>query len=126
MGEQFWRQERELVLDVFSSPGPIGCPDRPGCVCRPGRYPVEVSVWEMPVMELLGRSLSPDVSQTDREAVRGLGLGSRCSDAGGAEEDPAKDTEKERPGLTAGGTHSQHFGGSVPCQVSRSHRRLVC
>lgn len=70
MGKQFWRQERELVLDVFNLPGPIGCPDRPGCVCRPGRYPVEVSVWEMPVMELLGRSLSPDVSQTDRSGPR--------------------------------------------------------
>lgn len=68
MGKQFWRQERELVLDVFDLPVPIGGPDRHGCVCRPGRYPVEVSVWEMSVMELLGRSLSPDVSQTEKRS----------------------------------------------------------
>lgn len=68
VGKQFWRQEWELVLDVFNLPVPIGCPDRHGCVCRPGRYPVEVSVWEMSVMELLGRSLSPDVSQTEKRS----------------------------------------------------------
>lgn len=44
-------QERELVF-VFDLPGPIGCPDRHGCICRPGQYPVEVSVWEMSMMEL--------------------------------------------------------------------------
>lgn len=50
--------------------------------------------------ELLESSLSLDVVQgvvIGREEVQGLGLGPHCSETGGGKEEPAKETEKEKP-----------------------------
>lgn len=87
---------------------------------------LEASVWEMSVMELLGTSSSLDVSQRGREEVQGPGLCPHCSDAGAKRRTLQRRLRRKGQCITAGGTHPQHFGGSVPCQVSQWQRGLVC